>query len=47
LQNLYEDKIAGEITADTFKRMAAKYEGELTKLISDVRQMEEELDEWD
>jgi len=45
LSNLYEDKISGEVTADIFKRMSQKYSEEQTKLISDVEQLEAELDE--
>jgi hypothetical protein len=45
LQNLYEDKINGEVPADIFKRMSQKYGEEQNKLLSDVEQMERELDE--
>jgi len=45
LQNLYEDKVAGEITADIFKRMSQKYGEEQARLISEVEQLESELDE--
>ena len=45
LQNLYEDKVAGEITIDIFKRMSAKYREEQTRLIADVEQIEKELEE--
>ena len=45
LQNLYEDKIAGEVTADIFKRMSLKYGNEQGKLISDLEQLENELEE--
>ena len=43
LQNLYEDKISKEITADIFKRMSQKYRDEQTKLISETEQLEAEL----
>lgn len=46
LQNLYEDKVAGEITAELFKRMSHKYGEEQTKLIMDVEQFENELNEY-
>ncbi|MCL2565343.1 MAG: recombinase family protein, partial [Defluviitaleaceae bacterium] len=45
LQNMYEDKIAGEITADIFKRMSQKYREEQTRLIDEVEQLEAELAE--
>jgi len=45
LQNLYEDKLSSEITADIFKRMSKKYGEEQNKLIADVEQLESELDE--
>jgi len=45
LQNLYEDKLSGEITADIFKRMSQKYRDEQTKLIAETEQLERELDE--
>ena len=45
LQNLYEDKVAGVITADMFKRMAKKYNEEQTQLINDTKQLEIELTE--
>jgi len=45
LQNLYEDKVSGEITVDLFKRMSQKYEEEQSRLISDVEQFEKELGE--
>jgi len=45
LQNLYEDKVSGEITADIFKRMSQKYGEEQSKLIADVGQMEVEFSE--
>ena len=45
IQNLYEDKVAGEITTDLFKRMSQKYGEEQSKLIADVEQLETELDE--
>lgn len=45
LQNLYEDKLSGEITADIFKRLAQKNSDEQTRLIADVEQLEAELDE--
>ena len=45
LQNLYEDKISGEVTADVFKRMSQKYSEEQSKLITEVEQLESELDE--
>jgi len=45
LQNMYEDKVAGDITIDIFKRMSAKYREEQTRLISEVEQLEAELAE--
>jgi len=45
LQNLYEDKISQETTADIFKRMSQKYSEEQSKLILEVEQLESELDE--
>jgi DNA invertase Pin-like site-specific DNA recombinase len=36
LQNLYEDKLSGEITSEIFKRMSQKYGEEQAKLISDA-----------
>ena len=45
LQNLYEDKLSGEITADIFKRMSQKYRDEQTKLISEAEQLEREMAE--
>jgi DNA invertase Pin-like site-specific DNA recombinase/chaperonin cofactor prefoldin len=45
LQNLYEDKISGEVIADIFKRMSKKYSEEQAKLIAEVEQLEAELDE--
>ena len=45
LQSLFEEKIKGDVSVDIFKRMAAKYEDEQSKLITDVEQMEAELDE--
>ena len=45
LQNLYEDKIAKEITTDIFRRMSQKYREEQTRLIADVQQLESELAE--
>jgi DNA invertase Pin-like site-specific DNA recombinase len=46
LQNLYEDKIVGEVTADLFKRMSQKYSEEQTRLISDVEQLEAEMNDY-
>lgn len=46
LQNLYEDKISGELTADLFKRMSQKYSNEQERLITDVEQLEAELNEY-
>lgn len=46
LQNLYEDKISGEVTADLFKRMSKKYGDEQVRLITDVEQLEAELNEY-
>ena len=43
LQNLYEDKLSGDITVDIFKCMAQKYRDEQTKLIDDVGKQEAEL----
>ncbi len=45
LQSLFEEKLSGNVTDAMFKRMATKYEDEQTKLITDVEQMESELDE--
>ena len=45
LQNLYEDKITGEVAADLFKRMSQKYSDEQAQLIVEVEQLENELDE--
>jgi site-specific DNA recombinase len=45
LQNLYEDKVIGEVTPDLFKRMTLKYEDERTNCITDLQEMETELDE--
>jgi chaperonin cofactor prefoldin len=45
LQNLYEDKISGEVAADIFKRMSQKYGEEQVRLIAEVEQLESELDE--
>jgi hypothetical protein len=42
---LYEDKAAGEIPADLFKRMAAKFEDERQQLTADIAQLENELAE--
>jgi len=44
LQNLYEDKVAGEVTPDLFKRITLKYEDEREKCTADLQQMETELD---
>ncbi len=46
LQNLYEDKISGEVTADFFKRMSKKYGDEQARLITDVEQLEIDLNEY-
>ena len=46
LQNLYEDKISGEVTADLFKRMSKKYGDEQVRLITYVEQLEAELNEY-
>lgn len=46
LQNLYEDKISGELTADLFKRMSQKYSTEQERLLTDVEQLEAELNEY-
>jgi len=43
LQNLYEDKLSGEITTDIFKRMSQKYRDEQMELIAEVEQLEKEL----
>ena len=45
LQNLYEDKVSGEVTSDLFKRMTVKYEYERESCTADLQQMETELDE--
>lgn len=45
LQNLYEDKVSGEITIDLFKRMSHKYREEQTRLIAEVEQLEAEVAE--
>ena len=45
LQNLYEDKVAKEITTDLFKRMSKKYSEEQARLVTDVEHLEQELDE--
>jgi len=45
LQSLFEEKISGGVSGDTFKRMAAKYEDEQNVLVTDVEQMEAELEE--
>jgi len=45
LQSLYEDKVAGEVTADLFKRMSKKYGDEQSRLITDAGHLEKELDE--
>lgn len=45
LQNLYEDKVAGEVTSGLFKRMTVKYEAEREKGTFDLQQMETELTE--
>jgi DNA invertase Pin-like site-specific DNA recombinase len=44
VQNLYEDKVRGDITAEQFKRMAARYDGEREKLAVDLASMEKELE---
>jgi chaperonin cofactor prefoldin len=46
LQNLYEDKISGEVTVALFKRMSKKYGDEQERLITDVEQLEAELNEY-
>lgn len=46
LQNLYEDKISGEVTAELFKRMSKKYGDEQVRLVTDVEQLEAELNEY-
>ena len=45
LQNLYEDKLIGEVTSDIFKRMSKKYSDEQIQLIAEVEQLESELAE--
>jgi len=45
LQNLYEDKVTGEITSDLFKRMSKKYSDEQAGLLTEVENLEKELDE--
>jgi len=40
LQNMYEDKVAGDITADVFRRMSQKYSEEQAQLIVEVEQLE-------
>lgn len=46
LQNLYEDKISGEVTAELFKRMSQKYSTEQERLIADIGELETELSEY-
>ena len=46
LQNLYEDKISGEVTAELFKRMSQKYSTEQDRLIADIGELEAELSEY-
>jgi hypothetical protein len=43
VQNLYEDKVCGNITAEQFKRMAAKYDSEREKLAADLDRMEKDV----
>lgn len=43
LQNLYEDKVSGEITPTMFNQMATKYSLEQSELITDVNTYEKEL----
>ena len=46
LQNLYEDKISGEVTAELFKRMSQKYSAEQERLITDIGELEAEVNEY-
>jgi chaperonin cofactor prefoldin len=45
LQNLYEDKVAGDIPADVFKRMSKTYAEEQAQLVADVELLKNEIDE--
>jgi DNA invertase Pin-like site-specific DNA recombinase len=45
LQNLYEDKISGEITSELFKRMSGKFGEEQTHLIQEIEKLQIELEE--
>ena len=45
LQSLFEEKVGGNVSAETFRRMAAKYEDEQRQLQDEVIQLENELEE--
>lgn len=44
IQNLYEDKLSGELTAERFVKLAQNYENEQTEICETILKLKQELD---